>query len=289
MCDHLRPLDIFRVLLPTLRLAANYACNIQQKVQVQPEKSQYGDNFYATALTDADLTIQTAVELALLAYFPEIHFFGEEYERSYNTKYFSSINLGENLLVTLDPIDGTRFYLDGFDGFSIIISIIKDNYYQGALVIQPKRECYYYSIRGKGVFFANLYQDLDDAKPLHLAPLSSHKIYLSFALSNLKSVLVDDFETWCSGIDYSLAQKPAEYLDLFYGNLAGIILAHGNLIDSAVLAFMAEELGAIVSTYSGENWQPFYNVKNMRIPGLIIAYNREIHQKLVDKLSVSPL
>jgi myo-inositol-1(or 4)-monophosphatase len=284
MCNHLRPLDIFRVLLPTLRLAANYACNIQQKVQAQPEKSQYGENFYATALTDADLTIQTAVEMALLSYFPEIHFFGEEHESSYNTKYFQSINLGENLLVTLDPIDGTRFYLDGFDGFSIIVSIIKNNCYEGALIIQPKRECYYYVVKDHGVFFANLYEDLDDAQPFHLAPLSSQVIYLSFALTKFKSIFADDFETWCSGIDYSLDKKPAEYLDLFYGNLAGIVLGHGNLIDSAVFAFMSEELGAIVTTYSGEKWQPFTKVKNMKIPGLIISYNREIHQKLVSKL-----
>lgn len=287
MSNHLRPIDIFRALLPTLRLASYYACNIQKKIQAQPEKTQYGDNFYATALTDADLTIQTALEMALLGQFPQIHFFGEEYEKSYNTKYFQSINLGEELLITLDPIDGTRFYLDGKDSFSIIVSVIKNNCYQGALVIQPQRDCYYYCIQGKGVFFANLYEDLDDAQPLHLAPLSSKRIYLSFALSDLKGILEDEFETWCSAIDYSNKAKPAEYLDLFFGNLAGIVLGHGNLIDSGIFAFMAEEMGAIVTTYSGEKWQPFLGVKNMRISGLVIAYNPEIHQKLVTKLQKS--
>jgi fructose-1,6-bisphosphatase/inositol monophosphatase family enzyme len=285
MSNHLRPIDIFRVLLPNLRLAANYACNIQEKVQAQPEKSQYGENFYATALTDADLTIQTTVEMTLLAYFPEIHFFGEEHEKSYNTKYFQSINLGEDLLITLDPIDGTRFYLDGFDGFSIIISVIKNNCYEGALIIQPKRETYYYAARNHGFFVGNLYEDLDYAQPLKLPLLNSQRIYLSFALSKFKSILDDQFETWCSGSDYNLDQKPAEYVDLFQGNLAGIILGHGNLIDSAVFAFMAEELGAIVTTYAGENWQPFSKVKDMKIPGLVIGYNAEIHGQLLDKIN----
>lgn len=71
----MKSLEIIKTLLPTLKLAGQYACNIQSQIQTQPDKD-YGENFYATALTDADLTIQTAIELALLAKFPELKFFG---------------------------------------------------------------------------------------------------------------------------------------------------------------------------------------------------------------------
>ncbi len=282
--ENLTAISIFKALLPTLKLASKYASNIQKQIQAQPEKEQYGDNFYATALTDADLTIQTAVELSLLAQFPDIHFFGEEYEKSYNTKYFKNINLGDELLITLDPIDGTRFYLDGLDGFSIILTVIKNKSYQGVLILQPIRKCYYYALKGEGAFVANIDDNLEQSQPLTLQPPLSNRVYLSFALANLRNKLGDEFEAWCSATDYSLDQKPAEYFDLFSGKLAGIILGHGNLIDSAAIAFMAEEAGAIVTNYQGETWQPFSEVKNMRIPGLIISGDREIHQKLVHKL-----
>ena len=104
------PIQIIETLLPTIKLAGRYACNIQSQIRTQPEKSEYGENFYATALSDADLTVQTTIELAMLAHFPDIAFFGEEYEKSYNTKYFSSTTFPDEdeLFVTLDPIDGTR-------------------------------------------------------------------------------------------------------------------------------------------------------------------------------------
>ena len=92
MNNNLTAINIIQTLLTTIKLAGDYACNIQPHIQVQPEKSEYGDNFYATALSDADLTIQTTIELVILAHFPQLHFFGEEYEKSYNTKYFKSIS-----------------------------------------------------------------------------------------------------------------------------------------------------------------------------------------------------
>ena len=136
--------EILDCLYPVLRLAADYAVAIQSRIATLPEKSEYGDNFYATALTDADLTIQTTIELALLARFPEVRFFGEEYQTSYNTKYFRGIDLAEGeLLVTLDPIDGTRAYLDKLDTFAIILTIIKGDHYEAVLIIKPKQKYYF--------------------------------------------------------------------------------------------------------------------------------------------------
>ncbi len=117
------PHEILQTLLPHLRVAAGYAQQIQTKITSLPAKDG-GDNILSAALTDADLSIQTLVEVALLGTYPEMAFYGEEYEQSRNTKYFSATELGKNdYLVTLDPIDGTKYYLDGFDNYQIISSM----------------------------------------------------------------------------------------------------------------------------------------------------------------------
>ena len=287
MTDKLTAIDIIQTLLPTIKIAGEYACNIQDQIQAQPEKTEYGENFYAAALTDADLTIQTAIELVMLAQFPQLYFFGEEYEKSYNTKYFKSISFGSenDLLVTLDPIDGTRAYLDGLPCFSIVLTIIRNRKYEAVFVLQPRRKNYFYALRGQGAFIADLDLDLTSAKPLKLQPLNSEQVYLSFALKDQKNLFEPDFTTWCSASDYSPSEVLPDYLDFLRGDLAGFVIAQGNLIDSAAFAFITREAGAIATHFDGSDFEPFEEIKKMRIKGLVIAPNQKIHQQLLGKLS----
>ena len=73
------PRDIIATLLPHLRVAAGYARHLQSKIASLPDKDA-GDNVFTAALTDADLSIQTLIEVAILGSFPEMRFYGEEYE-----------------------------------------------------------------------------------------------------------------------------------------------------------------------------------------------------------------
>ena len=66
------PREILETLLPPLRLAAHYSRQIQSKIAAQPAKD--GPNPFSAALTDADLSIQTFVEVALLGSFPDLRF-----------------------------------------------------------------------------------------------------------------------------------------------------------------------------------------------------------------------
>jgi hypothetical protein len=61
--------------LPVLVTAGDYALNIQSRIGGPEQKS--GDNAWAQALTDADLTVQTYVEVATLSRYADIGFFGE--------------------------------------------------------------------------------------------------------------------------------------------------------------------------------------------------------------------
>lgn len=146
------PRQILQALLPHLRVAAAYAQEIQSCIAAQPEKDS--DNIFVSALTDADLSIQTFVEVLLLGLFPTVRFHGEEHEKSHNTKYFRALDLGpqDDYLVTLDPIDGTRFYLDGHANYQIILNVLNADGFEAALVIRPAYGRYFYALRGEGLF-----------------------------------------------------------------------------------------------------------------------------------------
>ncbi len=274
------PRQILETLLPPLRLAAGYARHIQTKIAAQPEKENAANPF-AAALTDADLSIQTFVEVALLGAFPQIRFYGEEYEKSYNTKYFRALDLGEmgDYLVTLDPIDGTRFYMDGHPNYQIIVTVLNRDDYEAVLAISPALDCYYYALRGQGTFLGQLHQDLDQCDRLSIP--TSNRVFLGTQMAALKGILRDRYEVISIAEDYSATVAVPTVNGLLTGGLAGAVLAAGQFIDGAALAFLAREAGHLVTALDGSPLPPLYECQDYRTPGLIVAATAAVQGDLV--------
>jgi len=275
------PRKILQTLLPHLRVAAGYAQQIQNKIISLPDKDA-GGNFLSAALTDADLSIQTLVEVALLGTFPELHFYGEEYEKSRNTKYFTSTKLGtkDNYLITLDPIDGTKYYLDGFNNYQIILGILNESHYEALITVSPAQDCYYYTLKDRGVFKGKLEQDLNECQPLEITNPSPH-ILLGWGMAHLKPALQDKYRVIDIENSYSSSQQFPNYNGIFSGDLIGWITKRGKFIDSAALAFMAQENGCIVTGLDGLPLPPLYTCKNYSYEGAIIANSPQLHQDLL--------
>lgn len=275
------PYKILQTLLPYLRVAAGYAQQIQNKIVSLPAKDT-GENFLLAALTDADLSIQTMIEVALLGTFPELAFYGEEYQQSRNTKYFVATELGQknNYLITLDPIDGTKYYLDGFDNYQIILSILNPKHYEAVIAISPAQNCYYYTLKNQGVYKGNLEQDLKDCIPLNIRN-SRPNILLGWGMAHLKPALKDKYQVIDIENSYSSSQKFPNYNGMFTGELIGWVTKRGKFIDSAALAFMAQENGCIVTGLHGLPLPPLDNCKNYSYEGAIVANSSELHQDLL--------
>lgn len=276
------PRQILETLLPPLRLAARYAGTIQAKISAQPSKD--GPDPFSTALTDADLSVQTFVEVALLGSFPDIRFYGEEYKQSYNTKYFRSIELGpdKDYLVTLDPIDGTRFYMDGFPNYQIILTVLNADDYEAVLAINPAQDSYYYALRGQGTFANALGQGLDTAQRLKLN--ANNRVLLFMQMSALKPKLSDRHEVINISEDYSKEVGIPSVNAILKGELGGVILAGGQFIDGAALAFLAREAGCIVTDHHGQKLPRLDECEGYLMPGLAIAASEEMHKSLVGAL-----
>jgi myo-inositol-1(or 4)-monophosphatase len=278
------PKEILATLLPFLRTAAAYAAQIQQRIAVHPDKYA-GDHLFANALTDADLSIQTFIEVAMLANFPHLRFYGEEHEKSYNTKYFRAIDLGAqgDYLVTLDPIDGTRYYMDGHPHYLIIVTVLNADDFEAAIALSPANNCYYYSLRGQGTFVGRLSDDLEACKPLKI-DTPEEKILLGWALSPLAS----EFQARSPYpiIDLKSEYKPDSPVPpingLLTGEVAGCVLASAQFIDTAALAWMASEMGYQLTTYDGSPLPPLSACQNYRRSEIIVSANEQMQQTLIE-------
>ena len=275
------PREIIATLMPHLRVAAGYARQIQTKINTLPAKDT-GDNFFASALTDADLSIQTLVEVAILGTFPDIRFYGEEYEQSRNTKYFRSTQLGaqNDYLITLDPIDGTKFYLDGHDNYQIILSILNADDFEAVIAISPAQHCYYYALRNEGTYQGNLELDLDACTPLKITN-PKPAILLGWGMAHLKPALADRYQVIDLENCYSPQEKFPNYNGIFSGDLIGWVTKRGKFIDSAALAFMAKEAGCLVTSFDGSSLPPLHTCQNYSYNGAIVAANSTVHQDLL--------
>jgi myo-inositol-1(or 4)-monophosphatase len=128
--------EIASFLLPHIVTAGDYAVEIQKRISHQPDKEGFSDPG-SQALTDADLSIQNYIEVVLLSRYPELKFYGEEYQQSLNQKYFTGAKNSEALEVWLDPVDGTLRYKKGQDQFSCIVSFVVDGYLSASLWYMP--------------------------------------------------------------------------------------------------------------------------------------------------------
>lgn len=280
---------ILETLLPHLKAAAAYARFLQPKIAALPAKEQ-GNNFFSAALTDADVAIQNLVEVVLLGTFPEIRFFGEEYESSNNTKYFRSIELGSegDYLVTLDPIDGTKFYMDGHSNYQIILSILNSDDFEAVLAISPAQNIYFYALRGEGAFKGTLDMSLEACAPLHITSVKP-SILLGWGMNSIAPLLKDRYKVIDIATDYSSEIQIPNLNDILSGELSGAVIKSGKFIDGAALAFIAREAGWIVTTLEGSTLPPLHTCQNYSLPGLIVAASKSVHQDLLKAMQSLPV
>lgn len=287
MAEPPTPRLILETLLPHLRVAAAYARRIQSRISAQPSKD--AESFFGAALSDADLSIQTLVEVALLGTFPDVRFYGEEYAQSYNTKYFRSLELGDkkdDYLVTLDPIDGTQFYLDGHSNYQIILSILNWDEFEAVIAITPAQNLYYYALRGEGCWQGSLDGDLDDCRPLRVEETSS-TVLLGWGMEAIAPKLREHYTVIDVATSYSKEVQIPNFSGMLTGELAGAVNRSGQFIDSAALAFLAQEAGCIVTTPDGDPLPPLHRCQNYQRSGLITAVSSSVHQHLLNAIQTT--
>jgi myo-inositol-1(or 4)-monophosphatase len=271
--------EILNYLLPFVMTAGSYSAAIQRGVASHDAKE--GSTAFHHALSDADLTIQSYLEVVLVSKFPMVSFFSEEQASSLNKKYFPE---DAELEVLLDPVDGTRSYIDNRAAYQIIVTVHDRRTICGALVYMPRHKEAFLAVRGEGAFVLSNHDIQNGAAGSRLRLTHSNGPVLVFNRPDLVERLTPHVEVRDLAVDYERGPDCYISTDLLRGRAAAVVVAPSQAIDGGALSFIAQEAGAIVTDERGESVGS-YRENSMRVlPCVVAALDREMHAKIIKLL-----
>ena len=271
-------LEMVEFYLPMLVIAGDYARGIQPRISGPPPKA--GQNSWVQAITDADQSVQTFIEVATLARFPTVGFYGEEDAESRNTRYFPQDAVTK---VWLDPINGTYLYKNQRPGWDIILSITRHGQLLAAVSYMPVRERFYVGIRGYGAFTG----DRAASRMGMMSPLATRtgdRVCVTYqaahALAQLRKRHWNVFDI----VDDDDPGRPFDNLnDLFTGRLAAYASDRADLLDWGAMAFIVTQAGGVASGLDGRPFDAFDDF-NLRSTDMLVATTPDVHAELLAAL-----
>lgn len=270
-------LEMVEFYLSVLVTAGDYARKIQPKISGPPQKP--GQNAWVQAITDADQSVQTFVEVATLARFPTAGFYGEEQEQSRNAHYFPADAV---TMVWLDPINGTFLYKNQRPGWDIILSITRHGQLLAAISYMPVRERFYLAIRGYGAFTGDRNaRRISMMSPL--ATVSGSRVCVTYQAPNALAQLRRRWDAFDIVDDDDPGRGFDNLNDLFTGRLAALASDSADLLDWGAMAFIVTQAGGMASGLDGRPFDGFDNFQ-LRSTDLLLATSPAIHAELLATL-----
>jgi len=202
-------------------------------------------------VTIADREAEVLITAALQAAFPDAVMLGEEAyaeDRSIMERFMAADHA-----FTVDPVDGTKNFVNGSPDHAVMASEIIDGRVQRAWIWQPQHQRAYVAVRGHGAWCnGEAMQVKGAASPLR--GVTSRRKWLHRTLGDLAPLQL----TWIScGIDYP---------HLIEGDADFIVYIGTNAWDHAPGSLLLEEAGGYVGTFDGFAYTPVDG-----LPGIIAA------------------
>ncbi len=220
----------------------------------------------AGPVTEADIAIDRMLRSELLAARPDHGWLSEETEDN-------SDRLAHDRVFIVDPIDGTRAFMRGEDGFCHALAIAEQGRIVAAAAYFPIKDQMYWATLGGGAF--------RDGQVIR--PSARTEIEGAAALSGKPQM---DPRNWPGG--------PPPVNREFRNSLVyrHCLIARGRFDvaftlraawewDVAAGELIATEAGALVTTTTGARWQ--YNAAHPRMPG-VIAGPAVLHADIMTRL-----
>lgn len=225
----------------------------------------------AGPVTEADLAIDTMLRHDLIAARPDYGWLSEETDDSVD-------RLDHERVFIVDPIDGTRAFIEGSDTFAHSIAVAHDGVVMAGAVYLPIVDLMFAATRG-GV------------ATLNGSPIGPSECCETNGATVLAHQRNYDLENWCDGVpefDRQFRSSLAYRLCLVaQGKFDAMLTLRGTWEwDVAAGDLIATRAGARVSDKF--NHRPVYNQPDPRLRGLVAAGPR-LHPKIIERLRVSPL
>ncbi len=260
--------------LPLLVTAGDYARHIQPHVRADATKD--GHNAWVQAVTDADHGVQAFLEIATLARFPGVGFYGEEQADSRHARYFAE---DAPMRVWLDPVNGTFLYRSQRDAWDIILSITQGRRLMAAVSYMPARGRFFAALRGHGA----LTGDRGDPSVAAMSPLSTRSgsgVCLTYQAPDVKARLAHEFRCFDIVEDYDPERAFDNLNDLFTGRLDAFACRGGDLLDWGAVAFIVAAAGGAACGIDGEPLEVFDNF-GLRSADLLVCASPAIRERIL--------
>ena len=274
--ENVGPAQFIRMLMPDFVACGRVACRIQDAIMAGQAGSvdQKSGGSFAAALTDADILVEGYLGMAILARYDDIAFHGEEYATDRISGYFPKT---APYLVTLDPIDGTRYFMDGLPLFSIIMTVCKDGRMIAAVAYLPREERFYVGL-GKGGAFTMTAKDALEGGvwSKYRVTEASSVVLVGEADLARKDALKQAGFTVIHGSSQYHGQPDWRHgsIRLLSGEVAGMATRDSQLIDAGAIAFIAASAG-------GKDNDPQYDMSTKLAPRIIAAASPATYDRIV--------
>ncbi|OGT44539.1 MAG: inositol monophosphatase [Gammaproteobacteria bacterium RIFCSPHIGHO2_12_FULL_38_11] len=159
-------------------------------------------------------------------------------------------NQNEEYCWVIDPLDGTRNFMQGYPQFSISIALIKKNVVELGLVYDPIRQELFTATRGQGAYLNSRRMRISPAQKMKDALIGTG--FPRLDKKNTKNYLKTFENVFMQCSDIRRAGSAA--LDLAYvacGRLDGFWESTLKIWDMAAASLMIKESGGIVSDFQG--------------------------------------
>ncbi|MFW5642344.1 MAG: inositol monophosphatase family protein [Roseicyclus sp.] len=247
-----------RLLIEAARTAGEIA---RTHFRAKPEIWTKGDD---SPVTEADIAIDRVLRTDLLAARPDYGWLSEETEDD-------ATRLQAERCFILDPIDGTRAFIDGQTSFAHAIAIAEDGEVVAGVVYLPMKDKLYAAARGMGA-------------TLNGAPIRVSGTMGARGASLLATRAMLEDRHWRGGAPPvarvhrpSLAYRLALVAE---GHFDGMVTFRDTWEwDIAAGAILVTEAGGLLTDGVGET--PFFNRPVPHVPGLMAA-GPGLHRTLLD-------
>ena len=148
-------------------------------------------------LTKADLEVNKIAVEGLKKLFPDIDIVSEEFKKSHNS-------LKNNKIFWLvDPIDGTKEFINKSPNFTVNFALIKNNFPVFGLIAQPHTDTVWYNYNGKA-WKLDKHSKFENSKQIECSKINYNKITTLSSLNHRTKEL----ENWMSLV------KPIKDIDV---------------------------------------------------------------------------
>jgi fructose-1,6-bisphosphatase/inositol monophosphatase family enzyme len=202
-------------------------------------------------VTDADHEAEELMTAALEQIDPGVPVIGEEAAASDSTVLATA---GEHDRVwVLDPLDGTRSFIDGSPDFASMVALVVDGAVTASWIWQPVHGRLFHAVRGGGVF-----ADGRRLPPPGAVPREAWRGVLRTRMMprELRTAALAGFAA------HGLEHTPIAAAGIVYPKLLSAELTHALYWrtlpwDHAPGTLLAEELGLVVRRLDGSRYRPF--------------------------------